>query len=287
MGETRFPQNKEILHRGGAMEASSQASQSCEICGKENCALFNFNGRPYCWKHYQQVVANQPRQTLQPMGDNPYKQGASKLSTPQVSAVESGEGKGKREVKKEKAIFSSVTDHQKVPHSPEQIAVPAVPIPDPKPPIVPAVPPPPTTESKKGPSMGCLLFFIFAALVGWVLYLANVSKVNDYQTQVSSLQSQISRDSEKLDLYECSGVSQYSLDYSSAETIQASLNEIVTDKTGTVASQDYSEIFSNARVALYKVHTDQYMEEFVIFFAGDLSYSNAVFWVNQSCFISK
>lgn len=266
------------------MGSDDQETHSCSVCGKENCALFEFNGGQYCLEHYQQVIAEQPSKPQFSTSEDSYTQKASFSFSP--TADEGNESKAGLE--KEKGIFLSSSKRSRgLPRSgqtPPPITptvIPAIPIPGPSSQETNSSEP----EIKKGPSVGCVVFLVIAALIGWILYLVNISRINDYQKQVSSLENQVSNYSQKLDQYECSGVSQYSLDFSSEEMIQSSLNELVTQETGEVASQDYSNIFSNARVALYKVHTDQYLEEFVVFYEGDLSYSNAVFWINRSCFI--
>jgi len=278
-----IPQTKPIFIAEGFMSLEDQETHSCSICGKENCVLFEFNGSQYCLEHYQQITNEQSLKPQLSSSEKSYQQKASEL--PGLSLSQDSSDESKAGLEKEKVVFlASSKGHHELPLSGL--------VPPPVPPVPEKTFPentfPPTTTSsvsdtKKGPSVGCVVFLAIAALIGWILYLVNISKINDYQKQVSSLENQVSNYSQKLDQYECSGVSQYSLDFSSEEMIQSSLNELVTQETGEVASQDYSNIFSNARVALYKVHTDQYLEEFVVFYEGDLSYSNAVFWINRSC----
>jgi uncharacterized protein YoxC len=104
-------------------------------------------------------------------------------------------------------------------------------------------------------------------------------------SQIDTLQSEISSLNSSLSSYQCSGVSISSFDFSSKSAMLSSLENYVTKNGEYIEKNDYDLIFSNAEVTDYKVYTNKYLYEFVVFFPDGM-FSKKIMDIDHSCMIN-
>jgi hypothetical protein len=118
------------------------------------------------------------------------------------------------------------------------------------------------------------------------------SDLNEKKTVYNTLNSNyielLSKYTALADKALCQIDKKYTFDMSNQNTISESLKIFVGDTTGKVTNATWDNVWSNAKTAIHKLNTKDYLIEFVIDIKDDSrNTTNLIYWVDSQCFIDE